>query len=178
MWSNSRTSKTLVIVVCFLVVGIAGCGNGIGSHGGDATTVAPSHSYSAPSTSLGTTHPLSMIKTNAAPFRVTSIDMSVTPTTTSIWKCGSSIQVVYNAVFHVDSGPNGGTMVFSYTVNNGRSQTAAKLTIIPGQHQSNFVFTWQGSLPSDHTFPAPGGVFVTSPNHLVSQRVVPAGRCR
>src|SRR6266581_3259605 len=148
MWSNSRTSKTLVIVVCFLVVGIAGCGNGIGSHGGDATMVAPSHSYPAPST------------------------------TVSIWKCGSFIQVVYNAVFHVVSGPKGGTIVFSYTVNNGRSQTPEKLTILPGQHLSNFVFTWQGSLPSDHTFPAPGGVLVTSPNHLISQRVVPAGRCR
>ena len=178
MWSNSRTSKALVIVVCFLVVWIAGCGNGIGSHGGDATTVAPSNSYSASSTSLGTTHPLSMITTNAAPFRVTSIAMSVTPTTTSIWKCGSFIQVVYNAVFHVVSGPNGGTIAFSFTVNNGHSQTFEKLTILPGQHQSNFVFTAQGSLPSDHTFPALGGVLVTSPNSLLSQRVVPAGRCR
>jgi len=178
MWSNCRTSKALVILVCFLVVWIAGCGNGIGSHGGDATTVAPSHSYSAPSTSLVTTHPLSMITTNAAPFRVTSIDMSVTPTTISIWKCGSFIQVVYNAVFHVVSGPKGGTMVFSFTVNNGRSQTPEKLTILPGQRQSNFVFTAQGSLPSDHTFPALGGVLVTSPNHLLSQEVKPAGRCR
>src|SRR5579859_4599418 len=164
MWSNSRTGKTLVIVVCFLVVGIAGCGNGIGSHGGDAT-------------SLGTTQPLSMITTNAATFRVTSIDMSVTPTTVSIWKCGSFIQVVYNAVFHVVSGPNGGTIVFSYTVNNGRSQTAEKLTILPGQHLSNFVFTWQGSLPADHTYPGPGGVLVTSPNYLLSQMVYPAGKC-
>ncbi len=178
MWSNSRTSKALVIFVCFLVVWIAGCGNGIGSHGGDATTVAPSHSYSAPSISLVTTHPLSLITTNAAPFRVTSIDMSVTPTTTSIWKCGSFIQVVYNAVFHVVSGPKGGTMEFSFTVNNGRAQTFEKLTILPGQRQSNFVFTAQGSLPSDHTFPALGGVFVTSPNHLLSQEVKPAGRCR
>jgi hypothetical protein len=178
MWSNSRTGKALVIVVCFLVVWIAGCGNAIGSHEGDATTVASSHSYSALSTSLVTTHTLSMITTNAAPFRVTSIAMSVTPASVSIWKCGSFIQVVYNAVFHVDSGPNGGTIVFSFTVNNGRSQTAEKLTILPGQHQSNFVFTAQGSLPSDHTFPAPGGVLVTSPNNLVSQRVSPAGRCR
>ncbi len=178
MWSNSRTSKALVIVVCFLIIWIAGCGNGIGSHRGDATTVAPSYSYSAPSTSLVTTHALSMITTNAATFRVTSIDMSVTPTTTSTWKCGSYIQVVYNAVFHVVSGPNGGTIVFSYTVNNGRSQTFEKLTIIPGQHLSNFVFTWQGSLPSDHTYPGPGGVLVTSPNYLLSQMVFPAGRCR
>src|SRR5437588_10331267 len=135
MWSNSRTSKTLIIVVCFLVVGIAGCGNGTASHGGDATTIAASHSHSAPSTSVVRTHALSMIMTNAATFRVTSIDMSVTPTTTSIWKCGSYIQVVYNAVFHVVSGPNGGTIVFSYTLNNGRSQTSEKLTIIPGQNQ-------------------------------------------
>jgi hypothetical protein len=174
MWSNSRTSKTLVIVVCFLVVWIAGCGNGRGSHGGDAPTVAPSHS----SSSSGTTHPLSLITTPAAAFRVTSIDLSVTPPTVSIWKCGSFIQVVYTAVFHVVSGPNGGTMVFSFTVNNGRSQTPEKVTILPGQHLTNFVFTAQGSLPSDHTFPGLGGVFVTSPNHLLSQRVSPAGRCR
>lgn len=178
MWNNSRTGKALVILVCFLVVWIAGCGNGTGSHGGDATTVAPPHSYSAPSTNLVMMHPLGMITTNVAPFRVTSIDMSVTPTTVSIWKCGSFIQVVYNAVFHVVSGPKGGTMVFSFTVNNGRSQTPEKLTILPGQHQTNFVFTAQQSLPRDHTFPAPGGVLVTSPNHIQSQRVSPAGRCR
>jgi hypothetical protein len=177
MWRNSRTSKALIIVVCFLVVGIAGCGNGTGSQGGDAATVAQSHSYSTLSTSLGTTHTLSMIKTNGASFQVTSIDMSVTPTTVSLWKCGSYIQAVYNAVFHVDSGPNGGTIVFSYTLNNGRSQTFEKLTIIPGQHLSNFMFTWQGSLPSDHTYPGPGGVLITSPNYLLSKMVFPAGKC-
>ncbi|HEX4208682.1 MAG TPA: hypothetical protein VHZ51_31670 [Ktedonobacteraceae bacterium] len=104
--------------------------------------------------------------------------MSVTPSTTSLWTCGSSIQVVYNAVFHVVSGPHGGMIVFSYTINNGRSQTMEKLTILPGQRLSNFTFTWQGSLPSDHTYPEPGGVLVTSPNALLSQMVLPAGKCR
>ena len=178
MWLNNGTKKVLVIVVCFLVVGIAGCGNGLGGQGGGATRVAPSHSYSTLSTSLVTTHTLSMIKTNAASFKVTSIEMSVTPATVSLWKCGSYIQVVYNAVFHVVSGPNGGTIVFSYTLNNGRSQTFEKLTILPGQQKTNFMFTWQGSLPSDHTYPGPGGVLVTSPNNLLSQMVFPAGRCR
>lgn len=177
MWRNSRTSKAMFIVVCFLVVGIAGCGNGISSHGGDATRVTPSRSYSTLSTSLVTTHTLSMIKTNVAPFKVTSIDMSVTPTTASLWKCGSYIQVVYNAVFHVASGSSGGTIMFSYTLNNGRSQTFEKITILPGQQQTNYVFTWQGSLPSDHTYPGPGGVLVTSPNYLLSQMVFPAGKC-
>lgn len=175
---NSKTGKALIIIVCFLAVGLAGCGYQAGSHGDNAATIAPSHSYSAPSTGLASTHALGMITTNAAAFRVTSIDMSVTPSTVSIWKCGSYIQVTYNAVFHVVSGPNGGTISFSYTVNNGRSQTFEKLTIIPGQHLSNFTFTWQGSLPPDHTYPAPGGVLVTSPNYLLSQLVFPGGKCR
>lgn len=169
MWSNNKTRKALVIVVCFLVVGIALCGNIIRSHIVDAATASPSHSHSASSTSL--------VTTNAATFTVTSIDMSVTPTTVSLWKCGSYIQVVYNAVFHVVSGPNGGTIVFSYTVNNGRSQTFEKLTILPGQRLTNFVFTWQGSLPIDHTYPGLGGVLVTSPNSIQSQLVSPAGKC-
>jgi len=178
MWSNSRTRKALIIVVCFLIVGIAVGGSIIRGRVVDAAAVAPSHSHSVSIANAGTTHTLSMITTNAATFSVTSIDMSVTPTTTSTWTCGSYIQVVYNAVFHVNSGPHGGTIVFSYTVNNGRSQTPEKLTILPGQYQSNFTFTWQGSLSSDHTYPGPGGVFVTSPNSLLSQMVLPAGKCR
>ena len=178
MRRNNRTGKTLIVIVCLLVVGLAGCGYQTGSHAGNAPATALSRSYSASSTSLATTHALGMITTNAATFSVTSIDMSVTPANVSIWQCGSYIQVVYNAVFHVVSGPNGGTISFSYTVNNGRSQTFEKLTIIPGQYLSNFTFTWQGSLPLDHTYPAPGGVLVTSPNYLVSQLVFPAGKCR
>lgn len=160
MWSNSKAKKTLIIVVCFLVVAIAVCGNIIGSHVADARPVTASHAHAASST-----------------FAVTSISMTVTPSTTSLWKCGSYIQVTYNAVFHVTSGPNGGTIVFSYTINNGRGQTAEKLTILPGQYMSNFTFTWQGSLPSDHTYPGPGGVLVTSPNYIVSQMVMPSGKC-
>ena len=169
MWSN-KTGKTVVITVCFLVGAIVFLGSAISSHVANASTASPSHSRSASSAVV--------ITTNAAKFKVTSIDMSVTPSTTSLWKCGSFIQVVYNAIFHVVSGPKGGTIVFSYTVNNGRSQTPEKLTILPGQRLSNFVFTWQGSLPSDHTYPGPGGVAVTSPNSLVSQTVLPTGKCR
>src|ERR1700730_5884895 len=168
MWSNIRTRKALVIVVCSLVVGIVLCGNVISSHVVDAAPVAPSHSHSASS--------ISLVTTNAATFSVTSIDMSVTPTTVSLWKCGSYIQVVYNAVFHVVSGSKGGTIVFSYTLNNGRSQTFERLTILPGQRLTNFVFTWQGSLPIDHTYPGLGGVLITSPNSIVSQTVAPAGK--
>src|SRR5690348_8781818 len=100
MIRNSKTGKALIIIVCFLVVGLTGCGFQTGSHAGNAPAIAPAHSYSASSTGLATTHTLGMITTNAAAFQVTSIDMSVTPSNVSLWKCGSYIQVVYNAVFH------------------------------------------------------------------------------
>jgi len=170
MWSNNRAKKIIIIVVCFLVIGIVFFEGAINLHSANAATASPSQSHSASSTNA--------VKVNASPFRVTSIDMTVTPSTTSIWTCGSSIQVVYNAIFHVVSGPQGGTIDFSYTVNNGRSQMMEKLTIIPGQRLSNFTFTWQGSLPSDHTYPGPGGVQVTSPNAIQSQMVLPSGTCR
>ncbi len=167
MWNN-KIRKMFIIMACCLVVGIAFFGGIIGNQRANASTTSSSHSASA-------THG---VTTNASPFKVTSIDMSVTPGTTSLWTCGSSIQVVYNAVFHIAPGSNGGTIVFSYTVNNGRSEMMEKLTILPGQRLSNFTFTWQGSLPRDHTYPEPGGVLVTSPNSLVSRMVVPAGTCR
>ncbi len=170
MLSNTRTKKILVIGVCFLIVGIVFLGSMVSSRVANAAPVAASHVHTVASTNS--------VVANAATFRVTSIDMSVTPSNTSLWKCGSYIQVVYNAVFHVVSGPNGGTIVFSYTLNNGRSETMEKLTILPGQRLTNFTFSWQGSLPSDHFYPEPGGVLVTSPNNLVSHLVAPAGRCR
>ncbi len=170
MWSNLKAKTALVTAICFLIVGAVFFGTLVSSHTANAAPVAASHAHSILSTDS--------IKTNAAPFRVTSISMSATPSTTSLWKCGSYIQVVYTAVFHVISGPTGGTIVFYYTINNGRGQTSAKLTILPGQKQSDFVFTWQGSLPSDHFYPEPGGVQVTSPNVIVSPLVGPSGQCR
>lgn len=114
----------------------------------------------------------------AAPFRVVSVDMDVSVASVSTWACGSFVQVVYLATFHVVSGPRGGVMAFSYTLNNGRSQTPERLTILPGQRMTHFAFAWQGALPRDHTSPGPSGVMVSSPNRIVSRLILPAGKCR
>src|SRR5579859_84754 len=110
-------------------------------------------------------------------FHVNSITMTVSPSTLSTWKCGSFIQITWNAIFHLTPG-TGGLLQFSYTENNGRSQTPVQLTILPGQVQTNFLFTWQGALPLDHTQPGLGGVLVTAPNILISPTVKPGGFCR
>jgi hypothetical protein len=123
-------------------------------------------------------HAASTHTRDVAPFSVTSVEMTILPADLSTWTCGSTIQVIYNAVFHVNSGPTGGTITFSYTSDNGMSQTDAVLTIIPGQNTSNYTWTWEGTLPADHTAPGAGAVMVTSPNSIASPMLSPTQGCQ
>ncbi len=115
--------------------------------------------------------------TSSAAFQVTGVDMTVSPTSIQGMSCGSSIVVTYTATIHVAANSPGGTVQFSYTVNNGRGQTPASITFSPGQTIRTYSFTWSGTLPADHTYPGPGGVQVTSPNQLTSSLVAPTGMC-
>jgi hypothetical protein len=111
-------------------------------------------------------------------FHVNSVQLSMSPTTLKTWKCGAYIQVVYHAAFKVSSGSSGGTMHFSWTTNNGRGQTAAQLTILPGQTRSEYTFTWQGALSPDHVAPGVANVLVTAPNTMEGKGVYPTAGCR
>ena len=112
-----------------------------------------------------------------AAFQVTKVDMTVSPTSIQGMSCGTSIVVTYTATIHVTANSPGGTVQFSYTVNNGRGQTLANITFSPGQTIRTYTFTWSGALPADHTYPGPGGIQVTSPNQLTSPLVAPTGMC-
>lgn len=112
-----------------------------------------------------------------AAFKVTSVAISVNPTSIQGLACGTQVAVVYTAIFHVPPGSAGGTVQFGYTVNNGRGQTPASINFAAGETTKTYTFTWKGALPADHTYPEPGGVEVTSPNQLVSPLVGPTGQC-
>jgi hypothetical protein len=103
--------------------------------------------------------------------------MSVKPASIAGMACGTTVTVTYTAVFHVPSDTQGGVVQFNYTTNNGRGQNPASVTFAPGQTTKSYSFTWSGALPTDHTYPGPGGVQVTSPNQLTSQLVMPTGQC-
>ena len=113
------------------------------------------------------------------PFKVTSVDMSVSPASIAGMSCGTNVTVTYTATFHVSPGSSGGVVKFGYTVNNGRSggDNTNSLTFGPGITTLIFSFTWSGALPIDHTYPEPGGVFVSSPNQVNSTLVGPSGTC-
>ena len=113
----------------------------------------------------------------SAGFQVTNVTVAVSPSSIQGMLCGTSVVVTYTATIHVAANGPGGTVHFSYTVNNGRSQTPATITFNPGQTVRTFTFTWSGALPADHTYPGEGGIQVTSPNQLTSPLVAPAGRC-
>lgn len=116
--------------------------------------------------------------TKPVALKVTSVDMSVMPGSIAGIRCGTYVTVTYKATIHVTPHGPGGTVQFGYTVNNGRSQNMASVTFAPGETSKPFSFTWSGALPADHTYPAPGGIDVTSPNQLISPLVGPSGTCK
>ena len=139
---------------------------------GSLTTV-----FYAAQQNTGGTHPPSSISANHAPLHVTSVSMSVTPGSLAGLACGANVNVTYTALFHVNPHSAGGTVKFMYTVNNGRGQTPASIIFKPGETSKAYTFAWSGALPIDHTYPAQGGVQVTSPNQLTSSLVAPTGQC-
>ncbi len=112
-----------------------------------------------------------------AAFQVTSVDMSVSPSSLAGRTCGTQLTVTYTATFHLLANGPGGTIHFQYTLDNGRSSTPASITVAAGQTTATYSFTWSGALPPDHTAPGNGGVIVNSPNQVNSPLVGPAGRC-
>lgn len=110
-------------------------------------------------------------------FQVTSVELSVTPTTITGLNCGTSLTVTYTATFHLATNSPGGTIRFAYTVNNGRSSTPASLSVAPGQTSARYTFVWSGTLPADHTYPEAGGVMVQGPNVISSPLLGPSGAC-
>ncbi|HEU0003986.1 MAG TPA: hypothetical protein VFQ36_23980 [Ktedonobacteraceae bacterium] len=115
--------------------------------------------------------------TSSAAFQVTQVDMTVTPTSIQGLSCGTSVVVTYTATIHVAPNSPGGTVQFTYTINNGRGQTPASITFSPGQTVRTYTFTWSGALPADHTYPGAGGIQVSSPNQVTSSSVAPTGTC-
>ena len=155
---------------------------------GSAAIIFSSIRHNAGGPASGTPKPTAIVTTTPqrptpsptakpVPFKVTSVAMSVTPGSIAGMTCGTNVTVTYTATIHVMPHGPGGVVQFSYTVDNGRSQTPARITFAPGETSKTYSFTWSGALPPDHTYPGQGGIAVTSPNQLISSRVGPVGAC-
>lgn len=122
-------------------------------------------------------NPASSPTASTAPLKVLGVNIAVSPQSLNSYACGTSLTVTYTATFHFPANHAGGQVQFSYTINNGRGDTPASLSVPAGTASTQYQFVWSGPLPADHTMPEPGGIQVTSPNQLISQLVGPTGSC-
>ena len=110
-------------------------------------------------------------------FQVTSIELSASPSLTG-HACGTPFTETYTATFHIVPGSPGGTIVFQYTTNNGRSNSPnTSLPVAADQTTATYQFIWSGNLPADHTAPGIGIVMMSAPNQGQSPQAVPNGSC-
>jgi hypothetical protein len=110
-------------------------------------------------------------------FKVTSIDLAVSPPSIAGMSCNSSVTFTYTVTFHVAPNSPGGTIQFMYTTTNGRSSVNGSVAASAGATTVTYTFTSSGVLSPDHTFPGIAEVISTSPNQLNSSQVTPAGQC-
>jgi hypothetical protein len=167
MLKQSLQKKTLqhsflgLVFICLAIFSLAACGSNGGAGSSPTPTATPSPTPSP----------------TPVPFQVTSVDLAVNPTSIAGALCGSSASFTYTATFHIPANTAGGTIQFSYTLNNGRGQTNASVSVSPGQTTKIYTFTSSGTLPSDHTYPGIAEVLVSSPNAVNSPQVKVAGLC-
>lgn len=160
MFKPQRCKETLehsalwFAFICLIVFTLVACGN--------STSTGPSSTTST---------------VTPAPFSVTSVDLAVNPNSIAGKSCGSLASFTYLATFHIPAGTPGGTIHFNYTLNNGRSQTDATVTVGAGETSKTFSFTSSDTLPTDHTYPGVAEVMVTSPNTVSSPQIQPTGTC-
>ncbi len=152
--------------VLLIISGLVACGGS-----GPGSTTNPTPTTQPVSTPTPTPSPAPV------PFKVTSVDMAVSPTTLTGTTCGSPMTVIYTATFHIPANSPGGTIQFIYTWNNGRASPGASVTVGPGQAIATYSFKWAGNLSADHVLPGLGGVRVSSPNVISSPMVKPTGMC-
>ncbi len=139
-------------------------------HGSLSVTNAGSTTTSSQATPSGT------CKTAAA-FHITSIGLSVSPSSIAGRACNTTITLTYTATFHIVANSPGGTIHFMWTTNNGRSSTNASVLVGPGVTLRTYTWTVTGTLYPDHTFPGNGIVLASSPNSITSPGAAPSGAC-
>ncbi|MDQ6645450.1 MAG: hypothetical protein M3Y76_13470 [Chloroflexota bacterium] len=172
--------KMLMSVVVLVCLGVlASCGSTPSAPQAGVTTY-PSRATTAPSTAMSqlmshVVQPTAHLA--SVSFTVTSVALSVNPTSIAGKTCGSFASFTYTAIFHIPAHTAGGTIQFAYTLNNGRSQTSGSVRVVAGETSKTFRFVSSGTLSADHTYPGTALVMVTSPNHVISPSVKPSGTC-
>ncbi len=169
--ANALTNANATATANFLANATA-TANAQGKANATATAIAQGNLNAT-----GTAGAATATATATVSFTVSSVTMAVNPTSIAGIACGTYVTVTYTATFTVPANTPGGTVQFTYTINNGSSSTNASVTFAAGETSKDYQFTWSGNLPADHTYPGIGEVITSSPNQVTSQGIQPAGSC-
>jgi hypothetical protein len=144
----------LVSLVCIglAVFSLVACGGGSSGKGSShptptvVSTLAPTPRSTPTLSPVLTSTPLPTFEA----FQVTSIDMAMSPRNMAAFTCRTNLTVTYTATFHIAPNSPGGTILFSYTWNNGRAEPRAGITVEAGQTTATYSYTWSGLLSGDN----------------------------
>jgi hypothetical protein len=109
-----------------------------------------------------------------AAFKVTSVTITTSANVTGVPACGTTVTETYVATFHILANGPGGTIVFNYTTNNGRSNSQnIDLTVHAFQTSATYTFTWKAVVQMGGPLPGVGIILVSSPNNVESNDANP-----
>ena len=109
---------------------------------------------------------------------VSSVELTVNPSSITGMTCGSTMTFTYTATFHVQDAKSSGTIQFLYTWNNGRASPSGSVSVPPnGPNTVTFAYTATGRVGGAYAFPGVAQVNVTGPNTAQSNQVIVPGTC-
>ena len=167
-----------LFAACGSVSGNVSANTGMTTAGAVSSTSSSSNGSAKQATPSSTSLQSTKAGARSVPFfKVNSVSVVAGPEVTG-HRCGTSFTETYTATFHIAAGGPGGTIVFQYTTNNGRSSSPnVSLHVAPKQTTAMYVFKWSGALPQSHTVPGIGAVMVSAPNQIISSSATPPGGC-
>ncbi len=187
--NSKNVCKSLLvsmILIGLAVLSLGACGGGSNGNVSSHPTPTPTSVSTLPPTPKPTAIPSPPPKPTAtqtpvpifASFKVISIDMAMSPRNMAALICGTTLTVVYTAIFHIAPYSPGGIIQFTSTWNNGRGQSNASIHVDAGQTTATYAYTWSGRLLGDGVLPGIGAVWTSSPNVVYSSQVLPVGVCK
>ena len=172
-YCSKQALWALVLLLTFCGLISVACSTG--SSGGTTPTNSAQTLTTITPSAQTTTGTITSVTPSA--FKVTSIELSASPSLNG-HACNTQFTETYTAIFHIAPNGPGGTIVFNYTTNNGRSQSQnINLPVDAGQTSATYTFTWSGILFADHTVPGVGIVLMSAPNQGESPGAHPNGLC-
>lgn len=158
----------MILFICVIAVGIAGCG---GANSNSSDTNTPS-ATATPSASTTVSPTASLTPTS---LHVSGLSIVTNPSVLSKVSCNSTTNIAFTATIMVDAGSSGGSVAYTWAANG--SSTPGHVTFDPGQTSKTVTYTLNNVLVQYNSANTNVTLTVNSPNTIASAPSKPIGNC-